>query len=149
MYDPAELAGVEERYRQGNPSLGRALEIVARHWADGARDEGTIIRLLFLIWYRVVEPPALTGLPVEYAGPSFEGVFESAGGEAAASPLVLWAVGKMAEVAPWAIGREDEWRETGSRLLDRARQSSPGIAAKAFEGMGAAGDYLRHLLVGT
>jgi hypothetical protein len=28
-------------------------------------------------------------------------MFESAGGEAGASPLVLWAVGQMAEVAPW------------------------------------------------
>jgi hypothetical protein len=141
-----ELAGVEELYRQGEPSLGNALEIVAQQWAAGARGEGTLIRLLFLIWYGVVEPPALTGLPMHYSGPSFEEVFESAGGEERASPLVLWAVGQMAEVAPWAIGEEEYWRKAARRLLDRARQLKPHFTASDFVGLGTAGDYLQHLL---
>ena len=146
MEDLPELADVEELYRRGKPSLGQALEMLARHWTMLARDDGTIIRLLFLIWYRVVEPPALTGLPVEYAGPSFESVFESVGGEESTSPLILWAVGKMAEVAPWAIGEEDKWQTAATRLFDRAKILMPEIAVSDLAELGTAGDYLEHLL---
>jgi RHS repeat-associated protein len=146
MEDLASVYSAEDLYRRGVPRLGQALEALVQAWGAGAREEGILIRLLFLVWYRMVEPLPLTGLPAEYAGPSFEEVFESAGGEAGASPLVLWAVGQMAHLSPWAVGDESAWREAAGRLLDRARQLRPDISAVDFAGMGTAGDYFGHLL---
>jgi hypothetical protein len=141
-----EIARAEEAYKQGAPSLGKALDMLVQRWSTGARDEGTLVRLLFLLWYGAVEPPALTGISVDHVSPSFEPVFESAGGEASDSPLVLWTAGRMAKLFPWALGDEQKWRDVADRLLERATQLKPRISAEDFSDLGVAGDYFRHML---
>src|SRR5437868_2896310 len=78
MYSLEEITDVESRYRDGAPSLGQALEMLLARWNVGARDEETVLRLLFLLWYNVVEPIDLTGLPSETDSSLFRKVFEEA-----------------------------------------------------------------------
>jgi hypothetical protein len=146
-YSLEEIDRVEEQYRlpQGQPSLGEALKMLIHRWKAGARDERTLIRLLFLLWYSLCEPLHLTGLPVELTEPNFEEVFESAGGEAGAPPLILWTVAQMAHSHPYAVGDEARWESAAGRLFERALQLKPELTAEDFAGMGAAGDYFRHI----
>lgn len=152
-YSLEEIDRVEElnRGQQGQPSLGRALEMLLHRWRSGCRDEATLIRLLFLLWYQNCEPPFLTGLPLEYAGPSFEEVFESAGGAVGASPLVLWTVAQMASSYPDAVSWEDEqrWAAAAHDLFQQARQLKPELTVADFVGLGAAGDYFQHIFSHT
>ena len=87
----------------------------------------------------------LTGLPDETDQPSFAEVFASAGGEEGASPLVLWTVAQMAQIAPWAMGAASEWEEAADRLFARARALHPQLTAADFAGLGSAGDYFQHI----
>lgn len=145
MYSLEEISYIESQYREGQPSLGRALEMLQSRWNVGARDEETALRLLFLLWYKIVEPNNLTGLPLETDNKLFKKVFEEAGGEAS-SPLVLFAVGKMAEMFPWAIGDENKWSALAERYMKKALDIQPNISADTFAGHGAAGDYFQHTL---
>ena len=148
-YSLEEIDGIEELYRgqHGQPSLGQALQMLLHRWRAGARDEATLIRLLFLLWYKNCEPSFLTGLPSEYTGPSFEEVFASGGGETGAPPLLLWTVTQMARSFPNAISFEEEqkWEAAAGRLFQRAKQLKPALAAQDFVALGAAGDYFRHV----
>jgi hypothetical protein len=146
-YSLEEITIVENLYRspEGRPSLGQALEMLIHRWRAGARDEPTLIRLLFLLWYQNCEPPFLTGLSTEPTHPSFEDVFESAGGEAGASPQVLWIVARMAEIFPWAVGEEAVWKAAADRLSERVRPLKPGLSAADRADWGAAGDYFRSI----
>jgi hypothetical protein len=146
MYSLAEVEQVEGQYRHGIPSLGQALNMLVVRWRGGARDEATVFRLLFLLWYENVEPPSLTGISAQDVGLSFGEVFESIGGRQGASALVLWAAGKMAELFPWALGNKAEWEEASPLLLARAKELRPQIGPDYFCGYGVAGDYFRHLL---
>jgi hypothetical protein len=145
MYSLEEITRVENQYHEGAPSLGRALDMLRSRWGAGARDEETALRLLFLLWYRIVEPIHLTGLPREADGSLFREVFEEAGGESA-GPVVLFAVGKMAEMFPWALGDENEWAALAGKYMKKALESLPDISADTFAGRGAAGDYFQHIL---
>ena len=145
MYSLEEITQVENQYQAGAPSLGQALEMLLARWNAGARDEETALRLLFLLWYNIVEPTHLTGLPSEADGSVFQKVFEEARGESA-SPVVLFAVGKMAEMFPWAIGDENDWAALAERYMKQALELKPDISADTFAGRGAAGDYLQHIL---
>ena len=125
-------------------ALGEALSLLMTRWQAGARDEETAIRLLFLCWYSVVEPPYLTGLPESNS--LFAEIFEQAGGEENATPLVLLAVGVMAGMFSWAIGDEAAWAEQAERLERKAKELQPDIGGSSFSGLGEAGRYFRHVL---
>ena len=146
MYSLEEIDQVELEYKNGAPSLGRALDMLLARWNSGARDEQTALRLLFLLWYNIVEPINLTGLPQDTDPSLFIKVFEEAGGESKASPTILFAVGKMAEMFPWAIGEEKEWEAISRKLIEKAVNEKPDISANTFAGCGTAGDYIQHLL---
>ena len=146
MYSLEEINQVEQQYTTGKPSLGRALDMLLARWDAQERDEDTALRLLLLLWYASVEPPYLTGLEVEAAGPVFRRVFEEAGGEPDASPLILYAVGKMAEMFPWAIGDEREWAAKAVRLMEKSTAAQPDISPETFAGRGAAGEYFQDIM---
>lgn len=142
-----EITRVEDKYRIGQPSLGRALELLRERWRAGSRDEETALRLLFLIWYSVAEPDWLTGLPSDIEpAKEFSAVFTEAGGEDSATATLLLAVAKMAEICPYALGDEEEWLQKAAPLAEKARQVDPQIDAHTFAGRGAAGDYFQHIL---
>jgi|SRR5215216_716748 len=146
MYSLEEIGQVEHQYREGAPSLGKALNMLLDRWKSGERDEETALRLLFLLWYNIVEPINLTGLSQETDSSLFVTIFREAGGASQARPVILFAVGKMAEMFPWAIGDEKEWGDRSRRLIDKAIREEPDISAETFAGRGAAGDYFQHIL---
>ncbi len=146
MYSLEEINQVEHQYKKGAPSLGQALDMLLDRWKSGRRDEETALRLLFLLWYNLVEPIYLTGLPQDADSSMFVKVFQEAGGEAHAHPIIRFAVGKMAEMMPWAMGEEKEWEERSKELIEKALGEKPEISAETFAGCGAAGDYFQHLL---
>jgi len=149
----AEIQRVEDEYRRGVPALGRALRLLISRWQAGARDEKTVLRLLFLLWYAVAEPPYLTGLDEVVGAPSFNSVFEQAGGEEGASPLVLFALSVMIDVYPNAVSDDENdeaaLAERSKRLREKALRERPDLSAGLFaEQGGAAGDYFQHIMKG-
>lgn len=139
------LAEINSSEQKDVNALGESFSLLLARWQAGARDEETAVRLLFLCWYRVVEPLWLTGL-YEETGSLFTEVFEQAGGEEHATPLVLLAVGVMAGMFPWVVGDEIAWAETAERLERKARELQPDIGSESFSGLGEAGRYFRHVL---
>lgn len=135
---------IDQLERNNTNDLSEVLSLLMARWQAGARDEETAIRLLFLCWYSIVEPPFLTGLP-DYSS-FFAEIFEQAGGEDQATPLVLLAVALMAEMFPWAVGDEVEWTEQAERLESKAKMLLPDMGETNFSGFGAAGRYLCHVL---
>ncbi len=122
--------------------LAEAYSLLMARWQAGARDEETILRLLFFCWYSNVEPPYLTHLPD--ASHNFMPIFEEAGGDEKATPLILLAV--MTDIFPWAVGDEGLWTARSKRLIAKAKARQPGISSGSFHGLGEAGRYFRHVL---
>ena len=59
---PQEALELEERAIQGEPTLGRAYELLLGQWNSGDRSRELALHLMFLAWYLCIEPPFLTGL---------------------------------------------------------------------------------------
>ena len=59
--------------------------MLKERWQAGAHDEETAFRLLFLLWYNIVEPISLTGLPRGSEG-WFARIFRRRGRRACESP---------------------------------------------------------------
>src|SRR5215204_6227353 len=58
-----EISEIERAYSHGGaPTLGFAAAASLQRWRFGLKDEETFIRLVFLLWYQMTEPPFLTGL---------------------------------------------------------------------------------------
>jgi hypothetical protein len=67
-----------------------------------------------------------------------------AGGTTTTDAEALYVVGLMAHLAPWLLGREDEWTARSEAYRSRYRQLLPnGIDPDVFNGRGAYGDYFR------
>lgn len=125
-------------------AFGEAFSFLMRRWQAGMRDEETAVRLLFFCWLSAIEPPYLTELPD--VSPLFAEIFEQAGGENHATTLILFAVGVMAEMFPWAIGAEAAWAERAQRLKHKAKELQPNIDEASFNNFGEAGRYFRHIM---
>lgn len=138
------LKDVDQAEQGNKTALGEALSLLTQRWQAGVRDEETAVRLLFLCWYSAIEPPYLTGLPE--TGFLLSEVFEQAGGEDKATPIILLAMGEIAGIFPWTAGDEIVWAEKAERLERKARLLQPDIGIASFDGFGEAGRYFRHVL---
>lgn len=145
-----DIDEIERRYRErGGPILGEAFARLKERWDAGARDTETALRLLFLCWYGIVEPPGNTGLTGDAAAQeAFGRVFAEAGG-LDADPEILFAVGHMASLFPFNLGDERKWAALGKKALECARAKNPaGCRPEHFEGRGEYGAYFAHQVRG-
>jgi len=143
----ASITEIENRYTNGEPSLGSAYALLRERWADGPRDRETALRLLFLAWYSNAEPPFLTGLPDGDHFAVVSETFNALGGAASTDAEVCFVVGLMASLFPCCLGDETEWSNLGHVLWRRAEALAPGtLTAADFEGRGAYGEYFAHML---
>jgi hypothetical protein len=147
---PQTIIDLENRYvgKNGEPTLGRALELAEAEWRSGNSDRELRLHLLFLIWYCNVEPPFLTGFN-ESATPGgslallFHDIYETFAGEILDDVECLCVVGLMASIAPWALGGDAAmWEARSETFKKRYRILLPeGLSPVHFEGRGAYGDY--------
>lgn len=135
----------------GEPTLGRALELAATEWRSGNRDRELRLHLLFLCWYCSLEPPFLTGfdescLPESDPAQLFQEVYASFAAAVSEDPELLFTVGLMAMLAPWALGEDVLiWESRSAAFRARYRLLVPqGLAPAIFEGRGAYGEYFAH-----
>jgi hypothetical protein len=83
-----EITAVENDYAppSGKPRLGDAFALLKTRWQAGERDLETGLRLMFLAWYAVCEPPFATGLPTQDdTGRVFREIFATSGEQRAPS----------------------------------------------------------------
>jgi hypothetical protein len=138
-----KITAIEDEYHSSahTPSLGRAYDALVARWKEGALDRETALRLLFLIWYAVAEPPYFTGLK-DVNRTRIRELFQRLGGEFSTDPEVLFVVMKMCQIAPWALGEEPQWRNIGERFRVRFRElPQSGLSKKTFANRGAYGHY--------
>jgi hypothetical protein len=143
MLSIEKITAIEDEYHSSShtPSLGRAYDALVFRWKEGARDRETALRLLFLIWFWLAEPPYLTGLK-DVNRTRINELFQSLGGEFSTDPEVLFVVTVMCQIAPWALGEEAYWREIGERFRLRLRERpQPGLSKQTFVRRGAYGHY--------
>jgi hypothetical protein len=148
----SQITVIENKHRvpMGKPTLGKAFGMLKARWEAGERDLETGLRLMFLAWYGTAEPPYLTGIELErdgYEGPQLsQEVFSFFGGVECGEPELLYVVGVMAEVDPYACGEAKEWAAIGNFCARAARKLRPsGYPPEHYEGRGAYGDYFAHM----
>lgn len=132
----------------GEPTLGRALELAIAEWRAGNRDRELRLHLLFLSWYRNLEPPHLTGLdaaivPSERLPQLFHDVYDTFAEGIMDDVECLYVVGLIAQLSPWLLGGEvATWESRSTEFRKRYRSLLPGGLRPAyFDGRGAYGDY--------
>lgn len=150
MSFPKAILDLENRSvgAREEPTLGDALELAAAEWRSGNRDRELRLHLLFLCWYCSLEPPYLTGLN-ESRVPStdlprlFQDVYSSFADGIQDDTECLFAVGLMAQLAPWALGEDVQtWESRSAAFRARYRSLAPaGLSPALFQGRGAYGDY--------
>ncbi len=147
-----QITAVEnEHSRPGAPPrLGDAHTMLEARWRAGKRDLETGLRLMFLAWWAVTQPPYLTGMGTqEGCGKTFREVFDYFGGTAAAEPELLYAVEYICSRDPWfcdGAGAEAAWSEVAVQCGKAARQLKPeGYPAEHFEARGTYGEYFAHI----
>ena len=146
--DLAQIAEVEAQYAgpKGQPSLGRAFEMLVERWRSGSRGRETGLRLLFLAWYSCAEPILLTGLPPTSQAALVSDLIEHFGGFSSEDAEFLVALSVMSEVAPWCLDKSRDWSGVSGSLLARSRQLLPsGFLQAHFSGRGAYGEYMFHM----
>ena len=138
-----KITAIEDEYHSSThtPSLGRAYDALVVRWKEGARDRETALRLLFLIWYGLAEPPYFTGLK-DVNRTRINELFQRLGGEFSTDPEVLFVIATMCQIAPWALGEEPYWRGIGDRFRLRLRERlQSGLSRLTFARRGAYGYY--------
>ncbi len=172
-----EINEIERAYSHGGaPTLGFAASALLQRWRFGLKDEETLIRLVFLLWYRMTEPPYLTGLDkFELKGVSVESLLADFGGEDHLSGEARF-VGAILGHGPYAygLGNEAEWQARSRRFFSEAAKmescsllfadwtyligesnDTRNLKTKIekeiharFHGRGYMGEYLKHMLSG-
>jgi hypothetical protein len=169
----AEIAQIEAGYTIGAPTLGFAAAALLARWQFGLRYEETLLRLVFLRWYSLIEPPFLTGLGDFGETVDAETLITEFGGDASLSDEGRFIIGILGH-GPFAfgLGEEEAWRErartffraaavSGSMLfadwnflIGEAKESlnlksKIGLEIHArFYGRGYMGEYMVHILTG-
>jgi len=153
---PQAILALENRSlgAQGEPTLGRALQLAANEWRSGNRDRELRLHLLFLCWYCNLEPTHLTGYE-ESVWPSgalptlFQEVFATFSDGILDDTECLFVVGLMAQLSPWILGEDvSTWEKKSAAFRERYRSLAPeGLPATHFAGRGAYGDYFAEQVV--
>lgn len=170
----AEINEIERAYKHGVPSLGLAAEEFLHRWRNNLKDEETFVRLIFLRWYSCSEPGWLTGLNKEI--PSVETIIAEFGGENSLKAETLFILGVLGgNTFAFCFGEESVWRAKCRGFLKRATELEPTSSLFAdwayfvdessstknlktkinpeiharFNGRGALGDYMEHILTIT
>jgi len=147
---PRAILDLENRSvgAEGEPTLGRALQLAIADWRSGNRDRELRLHLLFLSWYCNLEPPHLTGLEeavVASAGlpQLFHDVYDTFANGIMDDVECLYVVGLMAQLTPWLLGGDvATWEARSVEFRRRYRMLLPdGLPPAHFEGRGAYGDY--------
>jgi hypothetical protein len=134
--------------QSGQPTLGRAFELLLARRRAGARDRETTLRLLFLAWYLDEEPPFLTGAEAGHETrfvfcDLVDAVVESDTDDAES----LYAVGQLVSLSPWHLADEQAAVELGRSCLARAAALRPdGFRPEHFDGRGEYGRYFAHMI---
>jgi hypothetical protein len=131
----------------GQPTLAEAFELLSDQWGAGDRDRELALHLLFISWYGLVEPEHITGFQGDEDTTSmlrvaFNDVYQYVAKGIERDPEMLYVVGLMANLAPWALGDANEWESRSERYRELYRRQAPeGIDASIFAERGAYGEY--------
>jgi hypothetical protein len=140
--------------QDGQPTLAAAYFKLKDLWDSGDRDREVMLHLMFLAWYCLEEPPHITGLPIKSSQNAFDSVYaeeladifnqvhEFVHPQIWQDAEMLYVVGLMAHLFPWALGDVTEWEERSLAYQKAYRALKPnGIELSIFQGRGAYGDY--------
>lgn len=171
-----EINEIERGYSHGAPTLGFAGNALLQRWQFGLRDEETLVRLIFVLWYSMTEPLFLTGLD-KFRGDdlSVDGLIEDYGGAARLSGESRFIFALLGHGGyAYGLGKESEWQERSRRFFADAVEMQPHSLLFAdwmfligeaedtknlktkiekeiharFNGRGYMGEYLTHMLSG-
>ena len=121
-------------------------------WNAGNHTRKLGLDLMFHCWYLLEEPPMHTGFDatrVEDLNLTkiFNEVHDSFVLEIRNDPEMLYTVGLMAQLSPWALGDETLWSARGLEYLKLYKLLKPnGLDPKLFVGRGEYGKYFAHQL---
>lgn len=123
--------------------LGKAHQLFMKRWKSGARNRETALRLLFLNWLALVEPPFLTGLDDEEINKEFnKELFYYLGGELSNDPEFLLVLSVMWEIGEWVLGEEKFWNEVGKNFCRRLSSiDKTPLSKEVFKNRGEYGHY--------
>jgi hypothetical protein len=171
-----EIYEIERGYSHGAPTLGFAANALIERWSFGLRDEETLLRLIFLRWFRITEPPMLTGLSEDGTNEhSVETLINEFGGESKLTGEARFVIALLGHGSyAFGLGNEAEWQERSRRFFIESTELNPEsrlfseweyligeredsrnlktliekeIHAR-FNGRGYMGEYLTHILQG-
>jgi hypothetical protein len=119
-------------------------------WNAGNHTRELGLDLMFQCWYLQTEPTFLTGYGLiqqedTNVATIFNEVHDSFALEIHNDPEMLYIVGLMAEITPWALGDEDVWTARSLEYRNLYAQLEPnGLEPELFEGRGEYGKYFAH-----
>ena len=153
MSMPDEVIALEE-----SSAPAAAYEELRKRWEHGARSRKEALHLMFLAWDLLIEPAHLTGRDPETRDEDLVAVFNDAhasvlpDGDLSTDAEALYAVGLMANLAPWLLGPLEEWEARSAAYRRRYRdvlggpvtpdvfRSARGSYALYFRGQAAVGE---------
>jgi hypothetical protein len=103
-----------------------AITAYEERYTLGENDKETVLRLLFLYWYALVEPPYITGLD-DVCEPAvrFVTLFEESESKYQGDFEFSLIVGYLLSLAPFLFGDQEKWEDKSSELLARAAHLEP------------------------
>jgi len=110
-------------------------------WLAGERRRDLCLQLLFFAWMHWADPSFVTGLTEDpEANALWHDIFVFFGGERSTDAEFLFVSGVMAEVTPWGLGDEKEWRQLGTRMVGQAMTSQmKALSLSVFDNRGKYG----------
>ncbi len=128
-----------------------AYEALRARWQRGFRDRETGLHVMFVAWDMLMEPAHLTGRTSETPDWELAAIFNEAhlsvlpNGDRSVDIEALYAVGLMANLAPWLLGSHEEWEARSVAYRERYRELLHGcISPDVFrEARGSYGLYFR------
>ena len=130
---------MEEQYRR-----------LKARWLAGERDRELCLQLMFFAWMHWADPSFVTGLSDDsQATELWHRVFIHLGGENSIDAEFLFVGGTMANLFPYVLGNEVEWKMRGLRMVDQAmKRQAEDLPLSTFTDRGQYGKYFAHQLTG-